>query len=557
VTLGIALCLASSIGCAPSVRSAPTRTKNNSALDTNLTAEPEEEPDPAEIAIGERLFLETRFAQYFAAHSKHINAPLPTGDPILDKSVTLSTELPGPFAGRSINCAACHLVDQHKDAAGMRAYNDFAQRSPIPARDDGALSTPRNSPQLVGASLSRSAGLLLHFDGEFATSADLVIATVTSRNYGWLPNEHDRAIAHIAKVIRQDNGVGELAKEFGGSYTKVLGGIDPGLPAKFVLPAEYRIDVNESSDQQIIDAVARLIVAYMNDLKFEQASPYDAYLKANSFPPMPDKGENDIAYGRRLLKLIDSGSKFTYIKPGGKNQFKLHKQKFAFGQEELAGLKIFLREPSAGDSSVSGIGNCIACHTPPHFTDFAVHNTGVTQKEYNDVHGKGTFAKLNIPDLQARNGDHDSFLPPTANHPDATGPYRRIPSRADPKHTDLGVWNIFANPDFPAPQKTIRKLLVSIDVNRSEAVTDNKLLNRSVATFKTPGLRDLGHSNPFMHNGKFVTAEDVMSFYKEISQQARDGEIRNHDPRIEGIKLSEEDAKRLSAFIRSLNEDYE
>ena len=38
--------------------------------------------------LGERLFLETRFAQYFAAHSNgEVNQPLAQGDPTLPRSV--------------------------------------------------------------------------------------------------------------------------------------------------------------------------------------------------------------------------------------------------------------------------------------------------------------------------------------------------------------------------------------------------------------------------------------------------------------------------------------
>ncbi|HBH81667.1 MAG TPA: hypothetical protein DDY39_17720, partial [Nitrospira sp.] len=46
---------------------------------------------------------------------------------------------PGPFKGRSMNCRACHLVDDVLEApgGGMRSYTDFARRSPIPARADG------------------------------------------------------------------------------------------------------------------------------------------------------------------------------------------------------------------------------------------------------------------------------------------------------------------------------------------------------------------------------------------------------------------------------------
>src|SRR5262245_30932462 len=72
----------------------------------------DEDADPAEVAIGERLFLETRFAQFFFANSGgNANAVLATGDPTMDFTVTTTAPLPGPFAGTSINCRSCHLVD--------------------------------------------------------------------------------------------------------------------------------------------------------------------------------------------------------------------------------------------------------------------------------------------------------------------------------------------------------------------------------------------------------------------------------------------------------------
>src|ERR1043165_9820233 len=54
--------------------------------------------DPPEVALGERLFLETRFAQFFFAHSGgNANAVLKEGDPVLTRSTSASGEaLPGP-----------------------------------------------------------------------------------------------------------------------------------------------------------------------------------------------------------------------------------------------------------------------------------------------------------------------------------------------------------------------------------------------------------------------------------------------------------------------------
>jgi len=159
----------------------------------------------AQADVGERLFVETRFAQFFKTHlppDGNVNDPLPTGDPIVAKVL-----LPGgkplgedsPFVGMSMNCRSCHFVDEFTNALGgsMRTYTDFAVRSPIPSRQDGKLTAPRNSPPLVNASLARPGGTLFHFDGEFSTLEDLIVGTFTGRNFGWLPGQKAEAITHI------------------------------------------------------------------------------------------------------------------------------------------------------------------------------------------------------------------------------------------------------------------------------------------------------------------------------------------------------------------------
>ncbi len=115
-----------------------------------------------------------------------------------------------------MSCRACHLVDEHHLApgGGNRTYADVARLSPIPAREDGLTTTPRNSPALVGIADRLLAPTVFHFDGEFRTLADLVMATLTGRNFGWLPVEHDAAVRHVAAVIREDDGRGALARAF-------------------------------------------------------------------------------------------------------------------------------------------------------------------------------------------------------------------------------------------------------------------------------------------------------------------------------------------------------
>ena len=535
------------------------------------------DPDPAEVAIGERLFLETRFAQFFAVNSGgDANTSITPGDPVLEETVKADgPDLPGPFAGKSINCRACHLVDEQLGAqgGGMRTYADFAQRSPLPERGDRPTAV-RNSPALVNASLPREDGPLFHFDGEFASLADLVKTTLTGRMMGWLPGEADQATAHIAHIIRHDDGSGDLAQEFGGAYSKVLTGTDLNIPGELRLPAAFRVDVATASDDEILDAVARLIAAYVSQLEFSRneagafnLSPFDAFLDANDLPRQPAPRESNEAYGRRLLEQLNRLTNPVFIGGGGEDQaFTFHDHAFRFGPPELRGLKVFLSEPldeqlTASEQAMGGIGNCIACHAPPTFTDSGMHNTGIAQNSYDAIHGEGGFMALEIPDLATRNAKPDAYLPRTQDSPSRPEPFRSTPDADHPARTDLGVWNIFANPAFPNPehQARLRGRLCAIATSEVDdcGLSDDELLTLAIGSVKAPGLRDLGHSDPFMHDGSLDDLQAVLQSYQDNSDLARAGDLRSGDPEMARIALSDQDVRDLVALLRALDEDYE
>jgi cytochrome c peroxidase len=60
-----------------------------------------------------------------------------------------------------------------------------------------------------------------------------------------------------------------------------------------------------------------------------------------------------------------------------------------------------------------------------------------------------------------------------------------------------------------------------------------------------------------MHNGQFDTLEEIINFYREVSDFQRAGRLRNGDPELGGIHLTAPDIRPLAAFLKSLNEDYE
>lgn len=537
----------------------------------------EEELDPPEIMLGERLFLETRFAQYFKAHLDQggkINQPITKGDPALNKTVRFSGLPPyqipfadGPYAGQTYNCRTCHLVDEHLEQKelGMRSYSDFASRSPVPTRNDGQVTTVRNAPALVDASLPRE-HFFMHFDGEFYSLPQLVEGTLTNRNFGWLPGEKTQAIEHICKVILEDDGSSELAQEFGGfSYAQVMASKTKNgkmIPEEYLLPTELRMDIQNSTCDEVFTAVALLISIYTEDLVFAQddsmVSPYDLFLQKNSLPTLPNEDETDLAYSKRLLQLInklEQQKKLQFVNKNPNTEdggFRFHDQPYQFGPQQLDGMQIFFNQ---NEKNKSAKGNCIACHAAPHFTDFGLHNTGIAQVEFDALHGSGSFNKLNIPTLAKRNKKADYYLPATHQHPNREGKFRNIPTEDKPEVTDLGAWNILFNDDYPKPQAAIKDTIC--DSGSSKCQTNDEALTRSIAVFKTPGLRDLGHSAPYMHNGKIGDLQAVMLFYINTPNLARQGLLRNSDEEIANINITPKDVNPLVQFLISLYEDYE
>ncbi len=517
---------------------------------------------PPSDPIGERLFLDTRFSQYFATHMTGVNAPLAVGDPVVATVQTINGPLPGPFAGKAINCRSCHFVTEFQGVpnAGNRTYADFIQRSPLPLSMNGFDTTPRNAMQMVGTFQPHNGPQFIHFDGEFATASDLVVGTMTGRNFGWSPTQFDEAVAQIALVIRQDNGSDDLAtsRTNGLSYAILFAGTDSRIPDAIRLPASQRIDVTTATDMQIVNEVALCIAQYFEDLRFKQdqyqryvSSPYDLFLNANHLPLQPLAGESNLAYSQRLYQQVLALTNPIFITPAD-GTYAYHSFPFQFGATELAGLKIFLKSASSPGPGQHA-GNCASCHTAPDFTDFTFHNTGVAQDEYDALHGAGAFMALHVPSLAERNANYDQYLPRNPTHPNASEAFRRPASATNPLFADLGLWNIYLNPDYPNPQANLASFVCAAGKDCS---VDQGLAS-TIAQFKTPMLRDLVDSDPYFHNGSRVTFNDVIQFYIQSSALAQAGQLRNAPPQFANMSLSQDDIQALSAFLVSLTEDYD
>jgi cytochrome c peroxidase len=377
----------------------------------------------------------------------------------------------GDFA---TSCASCHFIDEN--AQGPRAGSDFLSRSWIPWRSrDPRRHTVRNTPTIFDVDLMPA----LHFDGEFTSLEALVADTLTGRTMGWLPDERNAAAAR-ARLVASDAEYRQLFLE------------------------RYATDVTSIEDREAVDLVARAIADYLRSLHSPRHASYDAFVDLNGLPDRLEPSEAVTAFARRVASAVDDGvRRGTLTLPA------------RFGADALDGMRVFF-DPRRG--------NCVTCHPPPHFTDRSYHNIGISQAEYDSVHGDGGFARLAIPATSA-----------------AVRPIpilRETPDVRTPAAADLGYWN-FAD--------------VRTSSLRRAGESDDQFLDRMIATFKTPTLRNLALTSPYMHNGAYQNLHDALRELIRLSALGRDGQLRAADEAFTAVRITEADIEPLIAFLRTLN----
>jgi len=84
----------------------------------------------------------------------------------------------------------------------------------------------------------------------------------------------------------------------------------------------------------------------------------------------------------------------------------------------------------------------------------------------------------------------------------------------------------------------------TVDTGRFHVTKDTK----DMGAFKTPSLREISRTAPYMHDGRFPTLMDVVNFYNQ-------GGIKNpfQDPLIIPLDLTENEKRDLVEFLRNLN----
>ena len=103
-----------------------------------------------------------------------------------------------------------------------------------------------------------------------------------------------------------------------------------------------------------------------------------------------------------------------------------------------------------------------------------------------------------------------------------------------PVFTDSGFHNIGVKPAGP----------LKVDLGRYNESKDDF----DKGAFKTPGLRDITKSPPYMHNGTEATLKDVIEFYD------RGGDTKeNVSPLITPLGLTSQEKKDLVEFLKALD----
>ena len=111
-----------------------------------------------------------------------------------------------------------------------------------------------------------------------------------------------------------------------------------------------------------------------------------------------------------------------------------------------------------------------------------------------------------------------------------------FPTFANPDFKVIGV------PDLPGQEA---------DLGRAEAGAGPAYAR----AFKVPTLRNVARTAPYMHNGRFLSLEEVLAFYAKGGGRGEGLELPNLDDKIRVFSLSTGEQQDLIAFLRALTDE--
>ncbi|SHH51508.1 cytochrome-c peroxidase [Massilia sp. CF038] len=261
------------------------------------------------------------------------------------------------------------------------------------------------------------------------------------------------------------------------------------------------------------NAPSLLNVAYVGQLFHDGRA---ASLEQQAWDPllneieMGNTGSDDVL--ARLRSLPDYAGKFEAAYGGPADRARVGAALASYQRTLLAGDSRFDRwryggqadalslSEQAGFAIFAGKGRCIACHTvgarAALFADGRFHNTGVGAAPRHD------------------------------------------PQRSFQVQLAPGVWTTLRARDVASVSEPLQA-----DAGRFEVTG----AARDRWAYRTPSLRNVAITGPYMHDGSIATLEEVIDFYQR-------GGIDNgaKDALLQRLELNEQDKRDLVAFLRSL-----
>jgi cytochrome c peroxidase len=222
----------------------------------------------------------------------------------------------------------------------------------------------------------------------------------------------------------------------------------------------------------------------------------------------------------------------------------------------LAGQAQLTAEESRGMAVFMGQGRCANCHWAGCMGGTA--GMGMMGR----MGGMGSVGTMGMMGRMGRMG--------------GTGMMQGMGMMSRPLFTDFGYRNLGvpanpANPFYALPSEFNPLGAEWVDLGLGDTLRKTGVPEARAALedgkMKTPTLRNLSKTAPYMHNGAFATLEEVVHFYNTgkvltstmpLKDEARAPEVaRNIQPGFVGnLLLTEADGKALIAFLETLTDGY-
>lgn len=152
-----------------------------------------------------------------------------------------------------------------------------------------------------------------------------------------------------------------------------------------------------------------------------------------------------------------------------------------------------------------GKARCSTCHVPPNYTDDSFHNIGL-RRAPQAPHDKGRASFLN-------------------QHPQSQAPG--------------AILVPLSPPGYEVPEA------------KDEGITFWEPLGMDTCAYKTPSLRNVEHTRPYMHTGEFKHLKEVIAFYNQPPNEPPCRQ--NRDWRIQKLDLDDDEQEYILEFLKTLS----